>query len=42
LNQFSKQADIDEHRFMEEYDMLRLRQGAVGKDRIKVINYYFK
>lgn len=27
---------------MEEYGMLRLRQGAVGKDRIKVINYYFK
>lgn len=22
--------------------MLRIRQGAVGKDRIKVINYYFK
>lgn len=27
---------------MEEYSMLRIRQGAVGKDRIKVINYYFK
>lgn len=22
--------------------MLRIRQGALGKDRIKVINYYFK
>lgn len=22
--------------------MLRLRQGAIGKDRIKVINYYYK
>lgn len=22
--------------------MLRLRQGAVGRDRIKVINYYFR
>lgn len=22
--------------------MLRIRQGAVGKDRIKVVNYYFK
>lgn len=27
---------------MEEYGILRLRQGAVGKDRMKVINYYFK
>lgn len=42
LNTFTKQAGIDENRFMEEYGMLRLRQGAIGKDRIKVTNYYFK
>jgi hypothetical protein len=37
-----KQTNIDEVKFMEEYGMLRIRQGAVGKDRMKVINYYFK
>lgn len=39
---YVKQNKIDEKSFMEEYSMLRIRQGAVGKDRIKVINYYFK
>jgi hypothetical protein len=39
---YFKQNKIDEQKFMAEYDMLRIRQGAVGKDRIKVINYYFK
>lgn len=39
---YVKQTKIDEQKFMEEYSMLRIRQGAVGKDRIKVINYYFK
>lgn len=39
---YVNQNKIDEKSFMEEYSMLRIRQGAVGKDRIKVINYYFK
>lgn len=39
---YVKQNKIDEQKFNEEYSMLRIRQGAVGKDRIKVINYYFK
>ena len=39
---YVKQSKIDEDKFLEEYGMLRMRQGALGKDRIKVINYYFK
>ena len=39
---YVNQNKIDEKSFMEQYSMLRIRQGAVGKDRIKVINYYFK
>lgn len=38
----TKQTNIDEKRFIEEYNILRIRQGAVGKDRIKVVNYYFR
>lgn len=27
---------------MEELTALRMRQGALGKERVKIINYYFK
>jgi hypothetical protein len=42
LISLTKLANIDEQKFMEEYGMLRMRQGAVGKDRIIAVNYYFK
>ena len=36
-----QQREYDEKALLKEYDRLRMRQGSVGKERIKVINYYF-